>query len=150
MLIMLKISCNIRDAVKIVAEKSMEDAVEEAKLYKRDVADIGVSVDGIWQKHGYTSLNGVIVAISIDIGNIVDLEILTRYCRQCDIQNKLLKDNIEALNTWKENRRDQCKLNHDGAAPAMEVAGATRIFERSIEERGARYMEYSGDGDSKR
>ena len=27
-----KISCNIRDAVKIVAEKSMKDAVEEAKL----------------------------------------------------------------------------------------------------------------------
>ena len=30
-----KMSCNIRDAVKIVAEKSMKDAVEEAKLYKR-------------------------------------------------------------------------------------------------------------------
>ena len=79
----------------------------------------------------------------------MDLEILTRYCRQCDIQNKLLKDNIEALNTWKENHRDQCKQNHDGTAPAMEVSGATRIFERSIEERGARYTEYYGDGDSK-
>ena len=70
-----KISCNIRDAVKIVAEKSMEDAVEEAKLYKRGVADIGVSVVGTWQKRGYTSSNGVIVAISIDIGKIVDLQL---------------------------------------------------------------------------
>ena len=56
---------------------------------------------------------------------------------------------IEALNTWKENHRDQCKLNYDGTAPAIEAAGATRIFERSIEERGARYTEYYGDGDSK-
>ena len=29
-----KIPCNIRDAVKIVAEKSIKDAVEEAKLYE--------------------------------------------------------------------------------------------------------------------
>ena len=109
--------------------------------YKKEVlADINVSIDGTWQKRGYTSLNGVIVAISIDIGKIVDLEILTRYCRHCDIQNKLLKDNIDALNTWKENHRDPCKLNHDGTAPAMEAAGATRIFERPIEERCARYI----------
>ena len=59
------------------------------------VADIDVSVDGTWQKRGYTSLNGVIVAISIDIGKIVNLEILTRYSRQCDIQNKLLKTTLK-------------------------------------------------------
>ena len=58
-------------------------------------------VPGTWQKRRYTSLNGVIVAISIDIGNIVDLEILTRYCRQYDIQNKLPKENIGALNRRK-------------------------------------------------
>ena len=103
--------------------------LSKKRNYIRGVADISVSVDGTRQKRGYTSLNVVIVAISIDIGKIVDLEILTRYCRQCDIQNKLVKDNIEALNTWKENHRDQCK--------------------RSIEERGARYTEYYGDGDSK-
>ena len=77
--------------------------LSKKRNYIRGVADIVVSVDGTWQKRGYTSLNGAVVAISIDIGQIVDLEILIRYCRQCDIQNKLLKNNIEALNTWKEN-----------------------------------------------
>ena len=113
------------------------------------MADIGVSVDGTWQRRGYSSLNGVVVAISIDTGKILDLEILTRYCRQCEIQNKLLKDNIEALNAWKENHKGDCKLNHNGSAPAMEAAGAKIIFERSSVERAARYTEYYGDGDSK-
>ena len=31
----------------------------------------------------------------------------------------------------------------------MEVTGATRIFDRSVEKRGLRYTEYLGDGDSK-
>ena len=106
------------------------------------MADIEVSVDGTWQRRGYSSLNGVVVAISIDTGKIVDLEVLTRYCRQCDIQNKLLKDNIEALNVWKEKHKGDCKLNHNGSAPAMKAALAKTIFERSAVERAARYTEY--------
>ena len=39
--------------------------LSKKRNYIRGVADIGVSVDGTWQKRGYTSLNGVIVAISI-------------------------------------------------------------------------------------
>ena len=88
------ISNRLRDAAKIVAENSMKDAVVEAKKYTNVVADNGVSVDGTWQRRGYSSLNGVVVAISIDTRKIVDMEVLTRYCRQCDIQNKLLKDNM--------------------------------------------------------
>ena len=83
------ISNRLRDAAKIVAENSMKDAVVEAKQYTNVVADIGVSVDGTWQRMGDSSLNGVVVAISIDTGKIVVLEVLTRYCRQCVIQNKL-------------------------------------------------------------
>ena len=143
------ISKNLTNAAKDVALKSMKDATNEAKKYKGCVGDIGISVDGSWQKRGYTSLNGVITAISIDNGKIVDLEVLNRYCKQCDIQHRLLKDNLESLNTWKESHKNICKLNHEGTAPAMEAVGAQRIFERSIEERGVRYTDYYGDGDSK-
>ena len=54
--------------------------------------------------------------------------VLTRYCRQCGIQNKLLKDNTEAMIAWKENHKGDCKLNHNGSAPAMEGAGAKNLL----------------------
>ena len=37
--------------------------------------NVGVSVDGSWQRRGFSSLNGVVTAISIDSGKIVDTEI---------------------------------------------------------------------------
>ena len=113
------------------------------------VGNIGISVDGSWQKRGYTSLNGVITAISINNGKIVDLEVHNRYCIQCDIQHRLLKANLESLNAWKGSHKNICKLNNEGTAPAKEAVGVQRIFERSIEERGVRYTDYYGDGDSK-
>ena len=47
-----KISNTLRDAAKIVAVKSMKDAVVDAKKYREGIADIGVSVDGTWQERG--------------------------------------------------------------------------------------------------
>ena len=42
----------------------------------------------------------------------------------------------------------KCHLNHDGSAGAMGPQGAVKIFSKSEEERGLRYLEYLGDGDS--
>ena len=39
--------------------------------------------------------------------------------------------------------------NHRGSAGAMEVVGTKRIFQRSIEKHGLRYVKFLGDGDSK-
>ena len=142
-------SNNLRDRTKILAEKSMKKAAVEAKKHIGGIGDIGVSVDGTWQRRGYTSMNGVVIAISIDMGKIIDLEILTWYCRLCDLQRKKLKDNVEALNAWMENHKEHCKINHVGSAPSMEAAGAKVIFERSVDARGVRYTKYYGDGDSK-
>ena len=38
--------------------------------------------------------------------------------------------------------------NHDGSSGAMEPEGAIKIFARSESERGLRYLEYLGYGDS--
>ena len=48
-----------------------------------NVVDTGVSVDGTWQKRGFTSLNGADAAISIEIGRVLDGEVMTRYCQGC-------------------------------------------------------------------
>ena len=56
--------CNIiKAASKSVTEKSMSDAA--ACLRKREkTADVGVSVDGTWQRKGFSSTLGVVTAIS--------------------------------------------------------------------------------------
>ena len=59
-----KISNTIKDTVKDVAEKSMADAAKELRGDK-ETADIGGSVDGTWQRKGFTSTLGVVTAISL-------------------------------------------------------------------------------------
>ena len=142
-----KISNHVKDAAEYVAEISMQAATSEAVVFNKYSADIGVSVDGTWQRRGYVSLNGVVVAISIDVGKIVDAEVLTRYCRQCDIMRRELPD--ADFKEWFEQHLPNCVVNHDGTAPAMECVGALRIFGRSVKSRGVRYVDYYGDGDSK-
>ena len=150
------ISNVLKDSAKCVAEKSMQNAVNELTTFQRisyttadgPVIDIGVSVDGSWQRRGYSSLNGVITAISIDSGKIVDVESMSRYCRLCQINKESLT--IEDFEVWhKEHKKADCKLNYSGSAPSMETEGAKRIFQRSVDNRKARYMSYFGDGDSK-
>ena len=132
--------------VKKVATQSMVIAVEEAKQ-KLGCEDIDVSVDGTWQKRGYSSKNGVVTCLS-NVGKhegskVVDVEILTTYCHTCtqlDNDNTKLAALLEA---------HDCDVNHDGSSGAMEVQGALRIFNRSIEQRNTRYQNFLGDGDSK-
>ena len=71
---------------------------------------------------------------SFDTGKILDIEILTKYCQFC----KNVKDQTH-----------DCKSNYSGSSGGMEVAGAIKLFHRSVESRGVRYVQYLGDGDSK-
>ena len=82
---------------------------------------------------GFTSLNGVMVAISMDTGKILDVEPMSRYCRLCSKKARTLDD--EAFKVWKVKHADECKCtqNYEGSAPAMEPEGAKRMFERSIQ-----------------
>ena len=121
----------------------MHNVDESSTMY------IGVSVDGTWQRRGFTSLNGVLIAISVDNGKIIDLECMSRYCRQCDVTKRRLKDQPYKLKMWMQEHKDECQLNHDGSAPSMEVEGAKALFSRSIVLHGVRYTGYYGDGDSK-
>ena len=42
------------------------------------ILDTGVTLDGTWQKRGFTSYNGAVMAISIQTGKILDLEAMPR------------------------------------------------------------------------
>ena len=137
-------------ATQEVAEQTMIDAANDLKDGSNDnVADVGISADGAWQRRGYSSLNGTYTVISLKTGKILDCEVMSRYCKCCKHHEKLKKSNPAKYQKWFRIHKKNCRINHVGSAGAMEVTGARRIFARSVQKRGLNYTEYLGDGDSK-
>ena len=140
-----KISDKLRVSAKKVAEKSMAAAASELRG-EAPTADVGVSVDGTWQRKGYSSMNGVITAISVDNGKVLDTAILTKNCKACV---RMRSAEPETYQAWYEKHQSDCSLNHEGSSPAMETAGAKKMFEASVENHNLYYTSFYGDGDSK-
>jgi hypothetical protein len=57
------------------------EAVAESE--EDDPSHITACFDGTWQKHGHTSLNGIISATSFDTGKVLDIEITSKFCFVC-------------------------------------------------------------------
>ncbi|GFU34084.1 uncharacterized protein TNCV_3198931 [Trichonephila clavipes] len=120
-------------ATKDVCDATMKDAVKEAVEENQNIRDIPVAVDGTWQKRGYSSMNGAVTVTSVDTGNVIDTEILSKHC--------VCKD--------KKKHGPVCKKNFNEYSGRMEVDGALSIFQRSVQRYDVRYTKYLGDGDSK-
>ncbi|GFX29843.1 uncharacterized protein TNCV_4749721 [Trichonephila clavipes] len=125
----------ILNAAKLVYEDSIQNAAKEAFYENEGNKNIAVAVDGTWQERGYTSLNGIVTVTreSIDTGKLIDVDILSKYCT-CKNLPFHEKD---------------CKRNYVGSSGAMEIQGASKIFQRSLSLHNARYITYLGDGDCK-
>ena len=136
----------VKSACKTVAEKCMSDAATSLRKGKK-TADVGVSMDGTWQRKGFTSTLGVISALSIDSGKVLDVAIISKSCKGCTRMKKVAKTNPRRYELWKSSHN--CNLNFTGSSPAMEKAGAIKIFERSVQKHGLFYTSFYGDGDSK-
>ncbi|GFU63389.1 uncharacterized protein TNCV_44351 [Trichonephila clavipes] len=109
-------------------------AAAEKLSFNNGNPNVSVAIDGTWQKRGHTSLNGVVTAVSVDTGKVIDAEILSRKC-SCHFNGNL--------------HSDECSANYFGNSGGMEVEGALRIFNRSEVLHNLRYTQYLGDGDSK-
>ena len=140
------LSNSIKVASKAVAEKSMADAASRLRG-TNEVADVGVSVDGTWQRKGFSSTLGVITAISVDSGKVLDVAILSKTCKGCTQMKKISTTDPAYFERWKISHN--CNLNYTGSSPGMETAGATKILNSSLEKHGLRYTSFYGDGDSK-
>ena len=70
----------IAATVKMIAPHSIVTAVEETKP-RLTCDDIDISVDGTWQKHGYTSKNRVVTWLrnggKHEVRKVVNVEVLT-------------------------------------------------------------------------
>jgi len=144
----LKLSKVLKSAAFNVATESMDRASQEVKsCFNTGITECAVSVDGCWQKRGYVSMNGCVAVISIDTGCVLDVEPMSRFCKECQVHDKLNIASVE-YQKWKA-EHSNCKADFKGSAPAMEPEGADRIFKRLIEKHGLYYTKYFGDGDSK-
>lgn len=138
-------------SAKAVCEKTMQDAAKEIHDLKEippnEIVDCAVSCDGTWQRRGFSSLNGCVAIVSMDTGNILDVEPLSKNCHTCKKIEK--KPQTSQVAAEKADHQPKCQANYHGSSPAMEPEGALRIFSRSIESKSLRYSEFYGDGDSK-
>ncbi|GFX10354.1 uncharacterized protein TNCV_1867491 [Trichonephila clavipes] len=71
------------NVLKTISEDSMNAAVHEAVIANANNSNIAVAVDATWHKRGYSSLNGVVCATSVENGKVIDFEALTKYCSSC-------------------------------------------------------------------
>jgi hypothetical protein len=75
----------IGSAVADVSVSFMMQAAREAVAENEedDPSHVTACFDGTWQKHGHTSLNGIISPTSFDRGKVLDIEIMTKSCFVC-------------------------------------------------------------------
>lgn len=83
------------------------------------VIDVGVSLDGSWSSRGWVARDGIVAAISIDTGKVVDVVYLSNSCRACQRKEKEKNEGriprIKYLEWCIQHDKD-CFLNHEGSA----------------------------------
>ncbi|GFV25906.1 uncharacterized protein TNCV_3868731 [Trichonephila clavipes] len=104
----------LNNATEKVAKVSMALAAAETLSFNNGNPNVPVAIDGTWQKKGHTSLNGVVTAVSVDTGKVVDAEILSRKC-SCHFNGNL--------------HSDECSANYFGNSEGMEVEAYKTVLE---------------------
>lgn len=135
----------INKVVTQVANETMNNAAEEVRT-ETGSSECAVSVDGSWQRRGFSSLTGVVSAMSVKTGKVLDVEVMSKSCMSCR-KHSIEDKNSLPYQAWLAEHT--CSSNYKGSSPNMEPIGAGRIFLRSVQNRGLLYTQYLGDGDSK-
>ena len=101
------------------------------------------------KKRGFSSLNELVTAISVDTGKFIDCEIMSRNCKSCNVMQNIKQRDPGRYKTWYASHIHKCSLNYHGSALNMEKVGAVNIFQRSIEKHCLYFTAFYGDGDCK-
>ncbi|GFY15363.1 uncharacterized protein TNCV_1571741 [Trichonephila clavipes] len=141
-----RINAKIADISEALTNASMKKAAAEEKIIDGTVNSVVVSGDGTWKTRGHTSLIEVCALIGADCGKVLDMEVLSSYCKGCD-SYKGPKFGPK-YSAFLAKHQIFCRKNHSGSAGGMEVCGMKKIFFRSEQKHGLKYQRYIGDGDS--
>lgn len=143
----------LHSACTAFSEKQLQNVRREVRnaygnFHDDDIVNISVSYDGTWLTRGHTSQIGVGSVIDLLTGYVVDFEVLSKRCTQCEQSKASLGENSPEFDVWFHGHKKVCSINHSGSSGAMEVEAALKIWKRS-EEKGFRYTTLLSDGDSK-
>lgn len=135
------------------SEKQLQDVRREVRnaygdFKDNDIVNISVSFDGTWLTRGHSSQIGVGCVIDLLTGYVVDYEVLSKRCTECEQAKASLKENSAEFDVWFQGHKQICSVNHRGSSGGMEVEAAVKLWKRS-EEKGFRYTTLLSDGDSK-
>ncbi|GFU35773.1 uncharacterized protein TNCV_1083391 [Trichonephila clavipes] len=131
--------------------KSLNDVRSQVKsAYQSNsaITDIDVTFDGTWLTRGHTSLIGVGCVIDLLTGFVMDFEIMSKRCIECEHAKSGLGENSAEFHVWYEGHTSSCAINHVGSSCAMEQEAALKLWQRS-EDSGFRYTTLLSDGDAK-
>ena len=123
---------------------------KEPELIREDAdgaVPVAISIDGTWQRRGYSSRYGAVFVISVDTGEVLDYELLSLFCHECKAHQNDNKE-TDSYKDWKKGHEANCNINYEGSSGAMEGKGALAMYKRSIETRNLKYTTLVGDGDS--
>eukprot|EP00112_Aurelia_sp_Birch-Aquarium-sp1_P017107 Seg3945.4 transcript_id=Seg3945.4/GoldUCD/mRNA.D3Y31 product="hypothetical protein" protein_id=Seg3945.4/GoldUCD/D3Y31 len=143
-----ELSIELDDAgarLRELLKKENKDVTEDS------LEDIAVSFDGTWAKRGYTSLFGVVFVVSVDSGEALDYHVLSKHCKACSLWESKKTTHPAEYDEWKLQhlQSGNCTINFEGSSPAMEMEGASVLWNRSIAKHNFRYRYMVSDGDSK-
>ena len=127
---------------------SKQNILKISKLKMDDVemiANVEVTVDGIWPKRGHSSKTGVVFVLSVVTGEILDYKVKSLICHECRAYEQNDKDS-DVYKAWKENHQATCQINHSVSSEEMEASAAVQIFVRSISNLQLKYTTFVGDG----
>ncbi|GFV80223.1 uncharacterized protein TNCV_1477851 [Trichonephila clavipes] len=104
--------------------KAATEIVEKQENLSSDIVKCGISVDGTWQRRGYTSMNGCVAAISVDTGKVLAIEVMSSYCPTCK-RLQTMPRNFE----YESSKADHiCQCNFTGSSSKMEIVGLPEYF----------------------
>ena len=75
---------------------------------------------------------GVVVVASWDTGQVLDTEVLSKFCYLGHQKTNIDPTSGEFLDWWEGHQKD-CRANYYGSSGAMETKGAARIWSSSVE-----------------
>ena len=83
------------------------------------MVEAGASIDSSWSSRGWSPRDGVIAAISIDTGKVVDVVYLTNSCTSCVQKEREPKEGTTSKRQYLKcylTHEENCFINHEGSA----------------------------------
>ena len=108
---------------------------EGREILDDEIIDVTVSYDGTWSHRGWTANYGLGFAISVDTGEVLAYQLMSKRCSRCE--RKPDGKCGEA----------SCMKNHTGSSKSMETAAAMLIWQGTLEY-NMRFKWMVCDGDS--